>query len=177
MKISHLLVSTVTATILMSCTSTPQSGNQEDEIAPKETIQNPDFGPVTKRFKALLKDHWNWQLKSNPTFATSLGIRDFDEILSDPSLSAYDKEIETAKSFLDQLNDILVGELSEDDQLNVQLLKLDLENQISGAEFGGKYMIMTNRGGPHTRITGLPNQLPFFKAADYQSYVSRLAYC
>jgi len=36
-------------------------------------------------------------------------------------------------------------------------------------------MIMTNRRGPHTQMTGLPNQLPFFKAADYQSYVARLS--
>ncbi len=45
----------------------------------------------------------------------------------------------------------------------------------AGAAFGGKYMIMTNRRGPHTNITGLPNQLPFFKAADYQSYISRVS--
>ena len=37
------------------------------------------------------------------------------------------------------------------------------------------YMIMTNRGGPHLTLTSMVGRLPFFKLADYQSYVARLA--
>ena len=166
----HLLASTIMASILVACAPGPQSENAGNETSPAVKT-----GSASDAFETLLTDHWNWQLESSPTFATSLGIRDFDDKLPDPSLAAYDKNIETAKNFLNRLNDVSPNELNEDDQLNAQLLKLDLENQIAGAGFGGKYMIMTNRGGPHTRMTGLPNQLPFFKAADYQSYVSRLA--
>lgn len=130
---------------------------------------------MSEEFQDLLTEHWNWQLETNPTFATSLGVRDFDDQLSDPSLEAYDKGIERAKGFLGTLNSLAIDQMSADNRLNAQLLKLDLENQIASSEFGGKYMIMTNRSGPHTQMTGLPNRLPFFKAADYKTYVARLA--
>jgi len=156
---SHLWVSTIFAVVVTACSPSPKTTEP----------QAPD------RFQELLTEHWDWQLENSPTFATSLGVRDFDDKLSDPSLSAYDDSIKTAQKFLDTLNDIPAGSMSAEDQLNAQLLKLDLENQIAVSKFGGKYMIMTNRRGPHTQMTGLPNQLPFFKAADYQSYVARLS--
>jgi uncharacterized protein (DUF885 family) len=164
MRKSLFLTGILSVALLGACTPTTQI---------QDAPQAGQLG-VAESFNALLDDHWNWQLASSPTFATSLGVRDFDDRLGDPSLAAYDAEIETAKSFLSRLNDIPADALSDDDQLNAQLLRLDLENQIAGAAFGGKYMIMTNRRGPHSSMTGLPNQLPFFKAADYQSYVSRL---
>ena len=148
---SHLLVATIIACVFVACSPKPQSDDQG-----------------SNRFQAILADHWNWLLESNPTFATSLGVRDFDENLSDPSLGAYDKDIETAKGFLEQLSNIAVNEMGEDDQLNARLLKLDLENQIAASEFGGKYIILTNRRGPHTQMTGLPSRLPFINAADYK---------
>ena len=153
----HVWAATIISSIFLACSPQPQSDEQGSD-----------------RFQDLLTDHWNWQLKTNPTFATSLGVREFDDMLSDPSLDAYDKDIEMAKDFLGRLNDLVVSEMSEDNQLNAQLLKLDLENKITASQFGGKYMIMTNRRGPHTQMTGLPNRLPFFKAADYESYISRL---
>lgn len=171
----QFFVTSVLATALVACA--PNSGGEKlanDTALHSDKMQhagNADSG----NFKNLLSDHWGWQLESNPTFATSLGVRDYDEVLPDPSLAAYEQDVETAKDFLSRLNDIPTGELSEDDQLNARLLGLDLKNQIAAAEFGGKYMIKTNRGGPHTQLTGMPNRLPFFKAADYKSYVSRLA--
>lgn len=169
MRKSLLLTGFLSVALLGACTPAAQNPDRKDS-----SITHAVQSTATKSFNALLDSHWNWQLESSPTFATSLGVRDFDDRLGDPSLAAYDAEIETAKGFLNQLNDIPLDKLSKDDQLNAQLLKLDLENQIAGAAFGGKYMIMTNRRGPHSSMTGLPNRLPFFKAADYQSYVSRL---
>jgi len=154
----------------VACSPTPKRDAQGQN---QTADQREDL--TSDAFQTLLINHWNWQLETNPTFATSLGVRDFDDTLSDPSLDAYDKDIETAKNFLAQLNSMAIGEMNDDNQLNAQLLKLELENQITASEFGGKYMVMTNRRGPHTQMTGLPNQLPFFKTADYKSYVSRLA--
>lgn len=155
---SHLLLTAVIGTVMAACSNSPQND-----------------AAISDQFDDLLTDHWSWQLETNPTFATSLGVRDFDEQLSDPSLEAYDAIIERAKGFLSALNDMPFDEMGADDQLNAQLLKLDLENQITASEFGGKYMIMTNRSGPHTQMTGLPNRLPFFNGADYKSYVARLS--
>ena len=125
-------------------------------------------------FQSILDEHWSKTLAENPTFATSLGVRDYDSFLSDPSLEAYDLSVATNAELLKRLNQISPASLSGSSQLNHSLLKLDLENEIEAAKHGGRYMIMTNRGGPHLSLTSMVGRLPFFTIADYQSYATRL---
>ena len=122
----------------------------------------------------VISDHWSWTLEQSPTFATTLGVRKYDDKLSDPSLAAYDASILAEKEFLRRLAALDRNALSEDERLNLDLLSLDLKNDIDASAFGGKFMAITNRAGPHTYIMGLPDELPFFTKADYQSYVTRL---
>lgn len=124
--------------------------------------------------KAIIADHWAWTLQQSPTFATTLGVRDFDDRLDDPSLEAYEAGVAAEREFLGRLEALDAASLSESERLNYELLALDLRNDIEGAKFGGKYLAITNRAGPHTFITGLADDVPFFTKADYQSYVARL---
>ncbi len=128
----------------------------------------------TDSLQQILADHWSWTLEQDPTFATSLGVRDYDDRLGDQSLAAFDAGIAAEREFLSRLEALDGGALSDDEKLNFELLALDLRNDIEGATFGGKYMAITNRSGPHTFVTGLPDDLPFFTKADYESYVKRL---
>lgn len=123
---------------------------------------------------AIIKDHWSWSLAQSPTFATSLGVRAYDDRLDDSSLAAYEAAVEDQKAFLARLVALDAGALPSAERVNYDLLKLDLENDIEAARFGGKYLAISNRSGPHTFLTGLPDDLPFFTAADYESYVKRL---
>jgi uncharacterized protein (DUF885 family) len=122
----------------------------------------------------ILKEHWAWSLEQSPTFATTLGVRDFDDRLPDSSLAAQARELEAQNAFLARLEALDRAALAPEERLNFDLLKLDLSNDIEGARFGGRFMAITNRAGPHTFVTGLPDDLPFFTAADYASYVARL---
>ena len=130
---------------------------------------------IDQKFESLMDQHWALQLKQSPEFATSVGVRDYDHLLSDPSLQAYDSLIERYRDFATTLQSLPVSRLSASNQLNHSLLLLDLNNEIEGAEHGGKYLIMNNRSGPHLTLTGLVGRLPFFKQSDYQSYLARLA--
>jgi len=125
-------------------------------------------------FQNLLNDHWAFVMEQNPTFATSQGVRDYDNRLGSYSLASYDKEIIATKGFLDRLKTIDVNNLNKDNQINYRLFKIDMETTLRGADFGGKYLLMTNRSGPHLAVTGLPDNLPFFTKNDYESYLARL---
>ncbi len=125
-------------------------------------------------FETLLDDHWASVLEANPTFATSLGERAYDDRLGSVSLDAHDALIARSERFLDRLLAIDRPALSADDQTNYDLLQRQLEITLEGAAFGGKYLVMTNRNGPHTFLTRLPDSLPFFTLADYESYIARL---
>ena len=123
---------------------------------------------------AVIDDHWAWALEQNPTFATSLGVRDYDDRLGELSLEADAREAAKGAAFIARLEAIDADELADDDRVNYKLLLLGLKNDAEAAQFGGKYLVMTNRNGPHTFIAGLPDRLPFFTKADYESYLSRL---
>lgn len=123
----------------------------------------------------ILDDHWAWTLEQSPTFATSLGVRDYDDRLSDNSLAAADRRIEQTSVFISRLEALNEDALSKSENINRRLLLLDLKNDVAEAEFGARYIIMSGRGGPHRSITGLPDRLPFFTKADYDSYLARLA--
>lgn len=127
------------------------------------------------QFEAIMDTHWQHNLAQNPAFASSLGIRDFDKELHDPSLEAYQKSLLASAVFLQRMKQLDVTKLSIDNQLNHSLLLLDLNNTIEAANYGGKYLIMNNRSGPHLTLTSMVSRLPFFKIEDYQSYVARLA--
>lgn len=125
-------------------------------------------------FQTIMDSHWQQNLERNPTFASSLGIRDFDNKLQDQSLEAYQKSVVSSANFLRQLESVKVEKLSTENQLNYSLLTLDLSNNIEAANYGGKYLIMNNRSGPHLALTSMVTRLPFFKIEDYRSYVARL---
>lgn len=127
-----------------------------------------------QKFEQLLADHWSAYLKANPEVATGIGVRDYDEFLSDPSLQAYDAYVEQLSDFLNRAQAFNDSDLSKSNALNKSLFTLELETQINAAKHGGKYMIMTNRGGPHLSLTNLVGRLPFFTLTDYQSYLARL---
>lgn len=126
-------------------------------------------------FEAIMDSHWAAVLKQYPTFATSLGVRLYDDRLEDPSLQAYEASVEQTKEFLNALNSLDTSTLSNAHTLNHMLLKLELESEVDASQFGGKYFIMNNRSGPHLNLTGMVSRLPFFTLADYQSYLSRMA--
>lgn len=164
-KINTFCLSLVIAVSITACqTTTPSS----DGTSATEALAD-------QQFSRLLDSHWAAQLKQNPSFATSLGVRDYDHALSDPSLQAYDASVAQASDFLSELKAIDVLSLNQANQLNHSLLKLDLENEIEASKHGGKYLIMNNRSGPHLSLTSLVGRLPFFNEADYASYLKRMA--
>ncbi len=124
--------------------------------------------------QAVIDDHWAWVMEENPTFATSLGVRDYDDRLGDASLDAAERGVAKGAGFITRLEKIAAEELTSGELVNYKLLLLDLKNDAAAAQFGGKYLLMTNRNGPHTFVTGLPDRLPFFTKADFESYLARL---
>jgi len=58
----------------------------------------------------VIKDHWAWFLKSNPIYATSLGVHDYDDRIGDFSLAEADRQAEQAAIFIKRLDAIPLRE-------------------------------------------------------------------
>ncbi|MEO0398292.1 MAG: DUF885 domain-containing protein [Pseudomonadota bacterium] len=144
-------------------------------VARAETAQDSTV-EATQRdaLNTLLDDYWSRRLARDPVLATNLGVRDYDHRLSDESLVAINDNLQTAKAFRIRLNAIDLSALPPDDRLNADILADRLDMRIARGAFGERYMPITNRSGPHVYLTALPERLPFFTIADYESYISRL---
>ncbi len=127
-------------------------------------------------FQALLRDHWQWLLRNNPTFATRLGVRDHDDEVEDISLEAADRQAREAEALLRRLDAIPAGELSAADRTNRALLRRSLAEQVEASRFGQRMILYSQRGGWHQNFAGLADAMPFRTRADYESYLARLAH-
>ena len=136
-----------------------------------------DFSTPSKdsrNLQLIIDKYWERNLQENPTFATTLGVRDYDNQLPNNTVPGYRKKIEFRSELLQELNEIDRQLLSEEGQLNYDLLKLEIETEITQSAHRGHFLVITNRSGPHLYLTGLVNRLPFKTEKDYISYIIRL---
>jgi uncharacterized protein (DUF885 family) len=125
-------------------------------------------------FKRLIDDYYAWLLRENPTYATALGVRDYDDRIEDLSLAARDRQAAEAKAFLGRLEAIPAGDLSSADRVNRGVLKRLLEEGIESNGFRQRLMLFTTYSGWHQNFAGLADNLPLRTKADYESYLARI---
>ena len=82
------------------------------EIETPETEAQADV-TAASALNQIIDDHWAWTMEEYPTFATSLGVRDYDDRLSDPSLEAEAKREAKTAEFIARLEAIDVDQLTE----------------------------------------------------------------
>jgi uncharacterized protein (DUF885 family) len=139
------------------------------------SLSTPALAAPSDDLKSVVNDHWaNW-LSENPFSATSLGERRYDDKVPDLSLAEQDRSAAKAQAFLNRLNAIPDAQLSPADRTNKGVLARLLKDQITGNSFGQRLMLFSSYSSPHQWFAGLGDGLPFYKRADYESYLIRLA--
>lgn len=136
--------------------------------APAAAAPADDFG-------RLLEEHYAWLLRENPTYATSLGVRDYDDRIDDVSPAARDRRAREADAFLKRLDAIPAAELSAADRTNHAILRRSLAETAEGNRYPQRVMLFTTYYGWHQGFAGLATNLPFRTKADYESYLTRIA--
>ncbi|MEA1072095.1 DUF885 domain-containing protein [Sphingomonas sp. LY160] len=125
--------------------------------------------------KALADEYWALTMREYPTYASALGIKDYDDRLTDISLAAEDRRAAAWAVFLARLDRIPDAGLSPADRVNKAILRRSLSEGVEANRFGQRMMIFSNSGGWHQQIAGLSDQLTFKTRADYDNYLKRLA--
>ncbi len=129
----------------------------------------------TDDFARLLQDHYAWLLRENPTSATALGVRDYDDRIDDISPAARERRVREAQAFLQRIERIPAAGLSQSDRVNRAILKRGLEETVEANRFGQRNMLFTTYYGWHQGFVGMASGLPFRTGADYRSYLRRIA--
>lgn len=122
---------------------------------------------------AIFDREWDWQLQQNPTFASELGDRRWNDLWPDVSLAAIEDRHRHHMAVIDELKRINRGELTPADQLNYDLFLKQLEMDVEEYRFHWYLIPLNQRGGIQTS-SELGDALRFTTVKDYEDWIARL---
>ena len=129
---------------------------------------------ATEDFNALLGEHWQWTLQTSPVMASMMGDRRYNREWTDSSLGAIEERHKQTRDFLSRVYAIDRSALSEDDQLNYELFRRQLQDNVDEYQFNGYLMPFSQRGGVQN-LDNLTNQLRLVSVEDYDDWIARLS--
>src|SRR5579872_5651396 len=132
------------------------------------------FDARQKQFTALLDEEWQYEMRSSPEFATSVGDNRYNDRWSDYSPEFFQSDIEQRGKFLARFEAIDATGFSQQDALSLKLMIRELKEQIEGAQFKNWEMPVNQRDGPQVDLPYLITLTPFNSLQDYENYISRL---
>jgi uncharacterized protein (DUF885 family) len=127
----------------------------------------------TKALHDLFDREWEYELQQNPTRASRLGDRRWNDRWPDLSLTAIKARHDHDLEVLRQLATIDRAKLSAADQLNYDLFKKDYESGIEEYQYRWYLVPLNQRGGIQTEDE-LADSLRFETVKDYTDWIARL---
>jgi prolyl oligopeptidase len=128
---------------------------------------------ATADFNALLDEHWAWTLANSPVMASMMGDRSHNQDWGDQSLGAIEQRHNETREFLRRTYAIDREVLSVDNQLNYELFRRQLQNDVDGHQFNGDLMPFSHQRGIQT-LDSLTNSLRLSTEQDYDDWIARL---
>ena len=145
--------------------ATPQSAERP---APQ------DVDARRAQLSALLDEHWEYTMRTNPEYASILGDKRYNDKLSDNSEKAVLADIEVQRQFLDRFKAIDVTGFPEQEALNHALMVRQIERELAGVRFKDWELPVSQFSGIHINAPQLVSLLSFGSVKDYDDYIARL---
>jgi len=112
-------------------------------------------------------------MATSPVMASSLGDRRFNDQWGDRGLDGYENQHRDEKEFLRRVYEIDKDALSADDQLNHELFRRQLQEDVDEYQFNAHLMPFSHRGGIQN-LENLTNQLRLVTVDDYEDWLARV---
>ena len=159
--------------MLNSCSSIEESSAIVEEsktIVEKDLVVQID---ENEKFIQYLESDWEKTLINNPLFATYTGDKRFNDKINPITIDQFNKDRNLDLESLAKLNKINPDKLSDDNKLNYNLKKFDIESDLNLSQFPIYYLRLNQRGGIQSFYeTG--NRLVYQSKKDYYDWLSRL---
>jgi len=131
------------------------------------------FADANGDFATLLDEHWEWRMANSPVMASRLGDRRYNDQWPDDSLAAIEERHAETRAYLTRVYAIERTALSTEDQLNYELFRRQLQDDVDKYEFNGHLMPFSHRGGIQNP-ENLTSQLRLFTVKDYEDWLARI---
>ncbi|NIR48948.1 DUF885 domain-containing protein, partial [candidate division KSB1 bacterium] len=129
---------------------------------------------TAQQLHQIFDDYWQFLLKENPLMATARGDLRYNDRLSDESVAAYERRNQARLNFLTRIEEIARDPLSEEDQLNYDLFKGQLQWNIQEFKFKTYLQPVHQRSGFHLSLPDMHERIPFQTKKHYEDYLARL---
>lgn len=131
-------------------------------------------GAASRALAGFFQAEWEWTLASEPTRASGLGDRRFNDRWPDESLAAIGERHAHEVAALERLRaGVDRAALPAADQLNYDLFVQRLETRVAGHRFRWFLCPLNQRGGVQTNDE-LADVLRFERVKDYEDWCARL---
>ncbi len=162
-RIAMLICSTICLLPLALTAQKTQAAGQAADIENRRT-----------QLLSLFDEEWQYELRSNPEMATSLGDNRYNDRLNDRSPGFYQADLEARRKFLARFEAVDPAGLSAQDTLSRELIIRNLRQDIEEVRFKPWEMPVNQMGGPHLDWLEMLSLTPFNTVKDYDDYLSRL---
>ena len=128
---------------------------------------------ASQELHKLFEEEWEYTLREDPTFASYLGDRRYNDRWPDVSLAAIARRHGHDKEVLAKLDAIAYEALPEADKINYTLFRKNYENEVEGYQFRWYLLPLSHQGGIQT-ANELADALRFATVKDYEDWTARL---
>jgi len=142
-------------------------------ISLQMTARDSSANQATKALQALFDAEWDYTMEQNPTWASQLGDRRWNDRWEDASLAAIEQRHGHASDVLARLKKIDRRKLSPKDQLNYDLFQKHYETATEEHAYHWYLAPLNQREGIQT-ADELADALRFETVKDYEDWIARL---
>ena len=128
----------------------------------------------TNNLQKLLDEVWDFELTEFPLLATDVGDPRGQDRLADASIDAIERRHQSYAGFLKRLEEIDTDSLADLKQVDCELLRRRLQNNLSNFQFQDHLIPINKRSGFHISFPELANVMNPKSETDFENYVSRL---
>jgi uncharacterized protein (DUF885 family) len=133
----------------------------------------PAQADAAARLKAFFASEWDWTMEQNPTWASKLGDRRWNDRWEDVSLENLQRQQEHKTEALAALARIPREALSANDQTSYDIFRYQYTTETEGFQYE-QYLIRTNTYDGVQNAENIVDALRFETVKDYEDWVQRL---
>nr|WP_010131279.1 DUF885 domain-containing protein [Microbulbifer agarilyticus] len=137
-------------------------------------VSAPRAASPQQQLQQVIDDHWQYYLKENPTSASRMGDKRYNDRLPGVSEKDRARRLQAEKQFVERLENIDRTGLSSDGRVNRDLLLWVLNNSIESSELYQERVPVNTFYSFWSTALGASRGLNMPQVSDYEDYIKRL---
>lgn len=122
----------------------------------------------------LFAKEWEFRLRENPLFATSVGRMEWNDKLPEFGLAAAKRSYDFYKTLATSLDGISVDALGNADRISDDVFRAEIQRNLDLYEAGGYLMPVNSDSAFHSDFPRIVEEAPLASTEDYENLIARL---